>query len=148
MTAAANEITVAVDAHGARHASEWLETVCHQHDVPQPELDRLAICLEEVLMNIIDHGGSTARSEPIRLQFQAAPHANGDPAVTLTVSDAGEAFDPLSGALASAPKTLDEALPGGMGLRMIRQCSHSLNYRREAGRNHLTFGTHWSKDSK
>ena len=99
-------------------------------------------------MNIIDHGGTAARSQPIRLQFHVEPNVEGEKAAKVTVSDAGEAFDPLSGSLANAPKTLDEALPRWMGLRMIRQCSHALNYRREAGRNHLTFGTHWSKDSK
>jgi len=139
-----NEIAIAADAHGARHASEWLEAMCRQHGVPQAECDRLAICLEEVLMNIIDHGGPTALSEPVRLQFQV----EGNQAARLTVSDAGEAFDPLSWSLATAPRTLDEARPDGMGLRMIRQCSHALDYRREAGRNHLTFGTHWSTDSK
>ena len=144
----ANEIAIGADPHEARRASEWLETMCQEHGVPQPEVDRLALCLEEVLMNIIDHGGSTARSEPIRLRFQVEPHVEGDSAAKVTVTDAGEAFDPISGTLANAPKTLDEALPGGMGLRMIRQCSHALDYRREAGRNYLTFGTHWSKDSK
>jgi anti-sigma regulatory factor (Ser/Thr protein kinase) len=141
------EITIGADGHEARRASEWLEAVCRQRGVPQPELDRLALCLEEVLANIIAHGGETARSEPIRVRLEVEPHVEGGNAARVTVSDAGQAFDPLSAPVAGPPRSLDEATPSGMGLRMIRQCSASLDYRREAGRNHLTFGTRWSGDS-
>jgi len=137
----ADEITIRADSKESRRASEWLETACRQHGVPQPKVDHLAICLEEVLANIIAHGGETARSEPVKVQLEVEPHDGGNEA-RLTVSDSGKAFDPVSAPVAKAPTTLDEAMPSGMGLGMIRQCS-PLRYRREAGRNHLTFGTRY-----
>ena len=142
-----DEIRIHADPQGARRASEWLETACRRVGVPQSECDRLALCLEEVLANIIEHGGETALSEPIRVVVEVDPRVESDHAVRVTVSDAGKAFDPLSAPLPRGPASLEDALPRGMGLGMIRQCSSSLNYRREAGRNHLTFGTRWGRDS-
>jgi len=139
-----DEIMIGADALEARRASEWLEAACRRGGVPRTEFERLALCLEEVLANIIQHGGETALSEPIRVAFEVAP-VEGDNAARVTVWDAGKAFDPSSAPEARAPTTLEEALPHGMGLGLIRQCSSSLHYRREAGRNQLTFGTRWSQ---
>ena len=138
-----DQLTIGADAQEARRASEWLDTTCRQHGVPQAEVDRLALCLDEALANIIDHGGKTALSEPVRVQLEVGPHESGDMA-RVTVSDAGMAFDPLTAPTGGPASTLDEAVPGGRGLGIIRHCSFSLDYRREDGRNHLTFGTLWT----
>jgi serine/threonine-protein kinase RsbW len=139
-----HSITIGADSHEARRASHWLESTCRELAVPQEQVDRLALCLEEVLANIITHGGEAARSEPVRVQLEVEPH-EGDCAARVTVSDAGEAFDPLSAPMTPAPRTLEEALPRGMGLGIIRQCS--LGYRRQGGRNHLTFGASWKESA-
>jgi serine/threonine-protein kinase RsbW len=135
-------ITIGADSQEARRASQWLESTCRDLAVPREEIDRLALCLEEVLANIISHGGEAARSEPVRVQLEVEPQ-DGDCAARVTVSDAGTAFDPLSAPMAPAPRTLSEALPRGMGLGIIRQCS--LGYQRQGGRNHLTFGATWKE---
>ena len=139
-------ITIAADIDEARRASLWLETACGQLGVPRAQVDRLALCLEEVLANVIAHGGLGAHSEPVRVQLEVEPVEAGGHEAKVTVSDAGTAFDPLSAALAAAPRTLHEALPRGMGLGIIRKCASSLDYRRQGGHNHLTFGARWSED--
>ena len=133
-----------IGANGAevRRASEWLDTTCRQRDVPQALVGRLVLCLNEVLANVIDHGGGTALSAPIRLLLEVRLDQDGSKA-GVTVSDAGMAFDPLSVPKKILPKTLAEAAPGGLGLVMIRRCADWLDYRHEDGRNHLTFGARW-----
>ena len=133
-----------IGANGAevRRASEWLDTTCRQRNVPQALAERLVICLNEVLANVIDHGGGTALSAPIRLLLEVRLDQDGSKA-GVTVSDAGMAFDPLSVPKKILPKTLAEAAPGGLGLVMIRRCADWLDYRHEDGRNHLTFGARW-----
>jgi serine/threonine-protein kinase RsbW len=140
-------ITIGADAKGARRASIWLESACGQQGVPRPQVDRLTLCLEEALANIIAHGGELARAEPVVVQLEVEPCADGGFGATVTVSDAGQAFDPLTAPIAAVARSLDEALPRGMGLGIIRQCSWSLGYRRQGGLNHLTFGTRWSEES-
>ncbi|HET7729873.1 MAG TPA: ATP-binding protein [Usitatibacter sp.] len=125
-----------------RRASEWLETACRGHEVPQAVVDRLMLCLNEVLANVIIHGGESARSAPIRLVLEVALD-QGQGKAGVTVSDAGTAFDPRSVPARSLPRTLEEASVGGRGLVLIRRCSDWLDYHHEGGRNHLTFGACW-----
>ena len=138
-----DELTI--DANGAevRRASEWLSTACQRCEVPEAFAERLGLCLNEALANVITHGGPSARSAPVRLLLEVGTDEDCREA-SVTVSDAGRAFDPTSVPRKALPKTLDEASPGGRGLVMIRRCSDWLRYRREGGLNHLTFGARWT----
>jgi serine/threonine-protein kinase RsbW len=127
-----------------RRASEWLEALSQQHGVPQEHVERLLLCLDEAIANVLDHGGPAALSSPIRLRFEmrADPESR---TASVTLSDAGPAFDPVSAPDKALPETLEEASPRGRGLQMIRACAPVLRYRREGGRNHMTFGTYWQQ---
>lgn len=138
-----DDLTIGADVAEVRRASEWLATTCQQRDVPQALAERLVLCLHEVLANVITHGGRTALSAPIRLSLEVRLEQDCRKA-SVTVSDAGMAFDPLSVPKTNLPKTLDQASPGGLGLVMIRRCSDWLHYCHADGLNHLTFGTRWN----
>ena len=137
------ELTIGANGAEVRRASEWLDTACRQRDVPQALVERLVLCLNEVLANVITHGGRTALSAPIKLRLEVSLDQDYSKA-SVTVSDAGMAFNPLAVPKRILPKTLDEALMGELGLVMIRRCSDWLHYRHEDGHNHLTFGTRWN----
>ena len=136
-----DEISIGANAAEARRATEWLEATCQQLGVPREQAERVVLCLDEVLANVITHGGKTALSQPIKLRLEV--RRDQECSASVTVSDAGMAFNPLTVPKRVTPKTLDEALPGGMGLALIRRCSSLLHYRHEDGHNHLTFGTRW-----
>lgn len=133
-----------IDANYAevRRASEWLEAACQEKGVPSAQVWRLVLCLNEVLANIIVHGGKPANSQPIALRLAVSLDREGSQA-SVTVSDACRAFDPLSVPQRARPASLDELPANGMGLEIIRHCSDILHYRHEGGHNHLTFGTRW-----
>jgi len=126
------------------HASQWLEALCHEHGVPEEHVNRLLLCLDDALANVLAHGGPTARSNPIQLQFEmrAGPESR---TASVTLSDAGIAFDPVSAPARSSGTTLDDAQLNGRGLQMIRASASEFRYRRDDGRNHLTFGTRWEQ---
>jgi len=138
-----DELTIRANGEEVRRASDWLHARCRQHEVPEEHVERLLLCLNEVLANVIVHGGGTALSEPVKLHFETSVD-EGRGRAGVTVSDAGVAFDPLSVPSRASPKTLDEASVGGLGLVMIRRCSDWLDYRNEHGHNHLTFGALWN----
>ena len=138
-----DELTINADGAEVRRASEWLDTACRQHDVPQALSDQLVLCLNEVLANVIDHGGRTALSAPVRLLLEVTRDQDCSKA-SVTVSDAGMPFNPQSVPVRILPHTLAEASGGGFGLVLIRRCSDWLDYRHEDGRNHFTFGTRWN----
>jgi serine/threonine-protein kinase RsbW len=138
-----DELTIGANGAEVRRASEWLATSCRRRNVPQALIERLELCLHEVLANVINHGGSTALSAPIRLMLEISLE-HGCSKVSVTVSDAGVAFDPQFTPRQELPRTLGEASEGGLGLVMIRRCSDWLDYRHQDGLNHLTFGARWN----
>ncbi len=140
------ELSIGARSDEVRRASIWLETACLERRVPADRIGRLDACLNEVLANVIAHGGPTALSHPICLRLEVR-HGQDSGDATLTVSDAGAAFDPLAVAPKPAPKALAEAEPGGLGLLMIRSFADTVGYRHGEGRNQLSLGVHWTESS-
>ncbi len=122
-----------------RRALDWLDAGCRHNGVPPAQADRLVLCLNEVLANIVAHGKPT---QPIVVRLEVSPNG-GDGEATVTVSDACQPFDPLSVPQKAKPVSLEEASTSGMGLAILRHCAEVLEYRHEGGRNHLTFGSRW-----
>lgn len=130
------------NADGARQASEWLERNCSERGLPSDQLFRLDTCLTEAFANIIDHGGDGALACPVELSLDTGTFAQSNRAI-LSISDTGRPFDPLTHATKPLAATLEEAMPGGLGLTMIRKFSDNLAYAYQDGRNHLTVIVEW-----
>ena len=127
-------LAIKADRSEVRTAADWLHEVAHQNEVPQNKAIALDQCLDEVLMNIVMHGGSTATNTPVQLSFALTPEV-----AAITVSDSGKPFDPVNAPAKPKPMTLEEAEPGGLGLSIIKGLSNHINYEYKEGRNILTF---------
>ena len=138
--------TLAIGASGneVRRACEWLTTALRRRDAPEAQVARLELALHEVLANVLAHGGSAARAEPIRIRVDVHEAAATGEA-QLEVTDAGIPFDPTGAPQHIPAKTLAEVQPGGLGLPLIRCCSDWMSYRREGVRNHFMFGARWPR---
>lgn len=143
-TGSVSELSISADTGEIRRASAWLEKVGHEQGVPADQIDRLDLCLNEALANIIAHGGPEASSSAIRIDLQARMEPGSMEAV-LTISDSGIAFDPLAFQPKPRPQTLSEAEPGGLGLIMMRSNADGMSYRYNEGRNQLTFRVCWAE---
>jgi serine/threonine-protein kinase RsbW len=137
-------LAIAASWEEIRRASEWLTTALQRRDVPAPQVECLELALHEVLANVLAHGGSAARAEPIRICIEVREKATTGEA-RVKVMDAGIPFDPTGAPEHTPAKTLAEAPLGGLGLVLIRRCSDWMSYRREGGRNHFMFGARWPK---
>src|SRR4030095_13866090 len=112
--------TIRADMWAARRASGWLESAAIAQNVPLEQIVRLDHCLDEALANVIRHGGPTALSAPVHLQF-GVRRRPGACTAELSLSDAGVAFDPSTFlAIPPRPASLVDATPGGLGLLLIR----------------------------
>jgi serine/threonine-protein kinase RsbW len=108
-----------------------------------PAAGRLELVLEEVLVNIVRYayGGATDGMDLIELSYMV----EGPGHLRLEVRDWAPAFDPLAPEDAGLEERLDanleadldDRLPGGLGLLLLRTLSDA-QYRREAGANVLT----------
>ena len=100
---------------------------------------RVELVLEETLLNAMlhghpgEHGGGGDAAHAIDLSVQVR-----DGAVCLCFEDDGIAFDPLAAVPRPRPASLAQAVPGGLGLLLVRRLSRSVHYQRHGGRNTLT----------
>ncbi len=136
------ELRAPHDAKGLCRASEWLKEEGHRRAIPAEQLDRLDLFLNEALANVIDHGGPSALASPICLSINIA-QLKGQNEATITISDAGMAFDPVAYSPRPLPRSLDEAIPGGLGIPMIRNLADAMTYAYRDNRNHLDFTVRW-----
>jgi anti-sigma regulatory factor (Ser/Thr protein kinase) len=138
------ELIVEANAPGTRLASIWLADSASELGVPSSDVDRLDVCLNEVMANIISHGASDSPLLRIHLFLQVDSDLDRGRA-TVTVSDQGSAFDATQANSRPRARALDDAEPGGLGLMMIRSFSDDLNYLYVDGRNQLSFAVNWER---
>ncbi len=138
-------LRVRAEASEVSRASAWLHSMCAQADVPLDQQERLDICLNEALANILSHGQTKGKSQPIQLDFVRHDDSTSGQ-VSLAITDHGIAFDPLSVAPRTLPDSLADAEPGGLGLVMLRQFSDRLDYSFVDGQNKLSITMRWSHE--
>ncbi len=137
------EVT-ALHAHPSqvRLVSEWLRRCCSEADVPADQNDRLELCLNEVIANVIAHGGEAARACAMELRLEVTQH-DGSGEATLVMVDSGIEFNPFAGEIKIGATSLAEVEPGGLGLLMLQRFSDSRAYRRLNGRNEISLTVIW-----
>jgi anti-sigma regulatory factor (Ser/Thr protein kinase) len=96
---------------------------------------RLEVALEEVLMNQIMHAFKDSPACDQTLHFSMQVHGGN---VALHFADKGVAFNPLERAAPQLPTSLDDAVPGGLGIFLTRKFAKELSYVREGDTNCLT----------
>jgi anti-sigma regulatory factor (Ser/Thr protein kinase) len=135
-------LTIAADPGDFRRASDWLGELGQAHHLPADLVYGLDVCLNEALANVLAHGGEEARRAPIQLSLELHRTAAGG-AATLTLRDRGIAFDPLAHVPRAAAASIEDAVPGGQGIVMMREYSDDIRYQREADENRLSFTVRW-----
>jgi serine/threonine-protein kinase RsbW len=89
--------------------------------LPEDDIRRLQLVLEELFTNTIRHGFAAENDTPIQVALARQEHG-----VTLCYRDQGPPFDPSRQA---APAAL-ETMVGGLGLSLIRGLSKAIRYQR------------------
>jgi anti-sigma regulatory factor (Ser/Thr protein kinase) len=108
---------------------DWLE----RHS-PAPKLVfNVELILEETLMNVIWHAHPDHAEHLIRLELEVDADD-----VVMRFEDDGVPFNPLQATPPVPPTSLDDAVPGGLGLLLVRKCARSVTYQRVDCNNRLT----------
>lgn len=132
------ELSLPAQAGELRRAAAWLQAEAEARGVPAAGIARLDMCLHEALANVIDHGGLAAAGT-VRLSLDV--RAGG---ATLTLVDGGRPFDATKAVARARPATLEDTLPGGLGVVMIRGHSDALDYEHRDGCNRLGMTVRWT----
>nr|WP_246447964.1 ATP-binding protein [Novosphingobium flavum] len=91
---------------------------------------RIEVVLEELVTNVVRH---SCDAEMIVLEAEVD-----EDGLLLAVTDDGEPFDPLGSPEPARYVTLEDAVPGGQGIPLIKRLSNEVTYQRLGGRNRMT----------
>jgi serine/threonine-protein kinase RsbW len=116
---------------GMVRLSEWLDEQESALPIPDGVAYAVRLCLEEAVANLVLHTPATS-DIAVDLAWQ------GDVMVA-AVEDHGPPFDPRTVPAPARPASLDDALPGGLGIMLMRSFASDIDYETASGRNRLTF---------
>jgi anti-sigma regulatory factor (Ser/Thr protein kinase) len=88
------------------------------------------LCLEEAVANLIDHAPATS-DIAVDLGWQGG-------VMVAAIEDRGPPFDPRMAPVRARPATLDDAMPGGLGIVLMRSFASDIDYQTASGCNRLT----------
>jgi anti-sigma regulatory factor (Ser/Thr protein kinase) len=110
-----------------------VEDFGEQEDWPPDLVFRVNLALEELGMNIMNHGHDKGLHE-----FDITLISEAD-TLTIEIVDDGRPFDPLHDAKQPDVGAAIEDRPiGGLGIYFVREMMDEMHYRREDDKNHLT----------
>ena len=114
-------------------AATYLDDACVGANVQ----NRVALLLEEALMNVAMHGRGGVASPASDLQVDVSLCAT--PAgIALRLTDNGLPFDPRTAPPPRPEALLDLAVQGGFGVHLMRRLTNAIDYERADGQNILT----------
>jgi serine/threonine-protein kinase RsbW len=90
------------------------------------------LALEEIFLNIVMHGAAAGAALHVGVSLALL-----DDAVTMTVTDDGPQFNPLSLPPPDLAATLADRPVGGQGVHLVRQMMDAVSYQRVGTHNHL-----------
>lgn len=116
------------------YLAEWVRARAPEFAMEERQLYAIQLCLEEVMANLVMHARPGAGAEiAVTVRLEAEP-------LRVTVEDDAIPFDPEAMQSPPPATSLEEAMPGGLGLALVRNFSLRRDYVREPGRNRLVMG--------
>ena len=91
------------------------------------------LALEELATNVLKYGYDDTAVHEILLQLELTPGM-----LLMVLEDDGHEFNPLLSPEPELHQPMEERLPGGLGLHLVRKLADQMHYERRDGRNRLT----------
>ena len=91
------------------------------------------LAIEEMVTNILKYGYDDTALHEIRLRLEIHPGA-----LLLVLEDDGHEFNPLKAPEPDVSRPVEDRIPGGLGIHLIRKLVEQMDYERCGGRNRLT----------
>ena len=113
--------------------SAWIDTLSGPLGLSSRTVQAVQLCLEEALTNIISHAFAPGTVHDVRITLW-----RDDTILHVEVTDDGVPFDPMTYELPAAPRDLESAPIGGLGIKLMRSFADGIAYRRCGAMNRLT----------
>ena len=125
--------TFPVDRTAPRAAAAWFRGL--PTGLSASRLADAELCVDELVTNVVRYAFADCVPHSIILNVERSPSE-----VEIVIQDDGCPFDPTAAPLPAMPRTLEEAVPGGRGLLLVRSIAPRLRYERRDGFNRVTLG--------
>ena len=102
--------------------------------VPDRRIPQIELAAEEIVVNIIKHA---YKEKGGRIAIRTM---EGEEMFRAEFEDNGDAFDPLSMDEPDVKLDLEERMPGGLGIMLVRKMMDEVAYRRDNDRNIVRIG--------
>lgn len=110
-------------------------STAEQLNFDQKMQNQLRLATEEILVNVISYAYPGQNGEVT----VSTDQTSGREGLRVEISDTGIPFDPLSKPAPDLTVPIKDRQIGGLGIFLLREIMSEVSYRRENGRNILTF---------
>ncbi len=123
--------------------NEKFETFAEKFDIPRPITMKFNIVFDELLKNVISYAYRDDEEHNIEIRMERVGKR-----LTVTITDDGVPFNPLSVATPKTDLALADREAGSMGIHLVRNLVDDVFYQRRIDKNVLTLTSHLQpKDS-
>ena len=91
------------------------------------------LAIEEMVTNILKYGYDDTAVHEILLRLEIHPGA-----LRLVIEDDGHEFNPVAAPEPNVNEPVEQRIPGGLGIHLVRKLVEQMDYERCDGRNRLT----------
>lgn len=120
----------------------WLQSLALRFDLPEQTVFAIDLCLEEAVSNVIRHGYKNHPGHTVEIRFSLT----GDRRLAFIVEDTAphfHPFDPAAPPPTPAPASIDEFIPGGLGISLMRRFADAVEWEPLEPGNRLTLRFSW-----
>ena len=117
-----------------RKVNAAIEELAAEENWPPDFTFQIGLAIEELGVNIVEYGHNDDKPHEIAIVISSEVEA-----ITITIEDDGQAFNPLS----DAPEpdleaALEDRTVGGLGIHLVRSMMDEVHYQRQQNKNCLT----------
>jgi len=123
--------TFPADRTAPRAAAAWFRSA--PSGLSEERAADAELCLDELVTNVVRYAWDDPSGREIRVEIERSQEE-----LTITVEDDGRPFDPRQAPLPPMPRSLEEAIPGGRGLMLVRSIAPRVSYERRGELNRVT----------
>ena len=125
-----DELKVSASVDNLHQIDAFISSRLEKAGCPMKTMMKIEIIVDEICGNIVRYAGASF----IRVSFQR----NEENLITLTFTDDGKPYDPLSTEEPDITASIDDRPIGGLGVFIVRNTMDQLSYENKNGQNILT----------
>jgi serine/threonine-protein kinase RsbW len=129
-----SRLTLPARAESISAFREFVRSGAVAAGVPTDEFEKLDLVLEEILINVARYAYAPAEGV-----VEVSCWGEGGGSLRVEIGDYGCVFNPLDADPPDFSRGLADRAIGGLGVFLVRSMVDSIDYRREGGRNVLSF---------